>query len=292
MPTNIRTSMLPAYFDCARRAAAKQFKKDIEAAGFTLRETAPSVGAALGTSVHAAAEYLLRHKLQHFELGNEKHAVEIAFERFTEETAPGAEWDDTTPNPNTAHFQMKRLVGAFADFAQRVTPKAVELELRADAGDGFELTGHVDLLTMEGVVRDLKTGALHRPYQAQLGGYSLLAKSAGEQVSAVAIDWIARAAKTKPPTNLNLPRSMSRPEMKSWHCKQKSQNWIKDTMRNFRLHKLLSIGFVLMLLLVVSGCQSKSNLLYAQKQIPAPPAWTMERHEPNLTDRMLKILSE
>lgn len=190
--------MLPAYFDCARRAAAKQFKKDIEAAGFALRETAPSVGAALGTSVHTAAQYLLQHKLNNFELGNEKHAVEIAVERFTEETAPGAEWDDTTPNPNTAHFQIKRLVGAFADFAQRVTPKAVELELRADAGDGFELTGHVDLLTMEGVVRDLKTGALHRPYQSQLGGYSLLARSSGEQVRAVAIDWIARAPKTKP----------------------------------------------------------------------------------------------
>lgn len=198
MTINIRASMLPSYFDCARRAAAKQFRKDIEAAGFTLRQTAPSVGAALGTSVHAAAEYLLRHKMQHFELGNEKHAVEIAMERFAEETAPGAEWDDTTPNPNTAYFQMKRLVGAFADFGRRVTPEAVELELRADAGDGFELTGHVDLFTVEGVVRDLKTGALHRPYQAQLGAYSLLAKADGRQVKGVAIDWIARAPRTKP----------------------------------------------------------------------------------------------
>lgn len=198
MPTNIRASMLPAYFDCARRAAAKQFRKEIEAAGFKLRETAPSVGAALGTSVHAAAEYLLRHKLQNFTLGNEAHAVDIAFAKFSEETEPGAEWDDTTPNPNVALFQMRRLVGAFADFAQRVTPKAVELELRADAGDGFELTGHVDLLTAVGEVRDLKTGALHRPYESQLGAYSLLARSGGEDVKAVAIDWIARAPKTKP----------------------------------------------------------------------------------------------
>lgn len=194
--------MLPAYYDCARRAAAKQFRKEIEGAGFNLRETFPTVGAALGTSVHAANEYLLRHKIEHFTVGDEAHALDIAMQHFTEETDSGAEWDDTTPNPNTALFQMRRIVAACAEFAQSITPKAVELELRADAGDGFELTGHIDLLTAQGVLRDLKTGALHRPYQSQLGGYSLLAKSntviTGIDVTAVAIDWIGRAPKTKP----------------------------------------------------------------------------------------------
>lgn len=190
--------MLPAYFDCARRAAAKQFRKEIEAAGFDLRQTAPSVGAALGTSVHAAGEYLLREKMQNYTLGDVSRAVEIAVERFREETEPGAEWDDTTPNPNVAHFQMRRLVQALAERAERIMPKAVELELRADAGDGFELTGHVDVLTADDHLRDWKTGKLHRPYQSQLGAYSLLAKSNGHAVSAASIDWIERAPKTKP----------------------------------------------------------------------------------------------
>lgn len=190
--------MLPAYFDCARRAAAKQFRVEIESAGFTLRDTLPSVGATLGTSAHAAGEYLLRHKAQTYTEASEDQALEVAAQRFAEETACGVEWDETTPNINTAHFQLRRVVAAIADYARRIMPKAVELSLRADAGDGFELTGHVDVLTSEGVVRDLKTGALHRPYQAQLGAYSLLARSSGEQVNAAAIDWIARTPKTRP----------------------------------------------------------------------------------------------
>lgn len=195
---NIRASMLPSYFDCARRAAAKQFRQEIEAAGFKLRDTLPSVGATFGTSAHAAGEYLLRHKAQNYSDASESQALEVAMQRFGEETGEGVEWDDTTPNRNTAEFQLRRVVSAIADFSKRVMPKAVELELRADAGDGFELTGHIDLLTADAVVRDLKTGALHRPYQSQLGAYALLARSNGEQVNAVAIDWIARTPKTRP----------------------------------------------------------------------------------------------
>lgn len=190
--------MLPSYFDCARRAAAKQFRREIEAAGFPMRDLSPSVGAAAGTAVHAGAEFLLRVKMETGTPGNPSQAADLAIAKFDEETAPGAEWDDTTPNPNTAHFQIRRLVAAYMPLAQRVAPKAVELELAADAGDGFELTGHVDLLTHEGDLRDLKTGALHRPYQSQLGAYSLLARANGETVRAVGIDWIARAPKSKP----------------------------------------------------------------------------------------------
>lgn len=190
--------MLSAYFDCARRAAAKQFRQEIEAAGFKLRDTLPSVGATFGTSAHSAAEFLFKHKMQTYSDASPSQALDVAMQRFGEETAEGVEWDDTTPSQNTAEFQLRRVVAAVADFSKRVVPQAVELELRADAGDGFELTGHIDLFTVEGVVRDLKTGALHRPYQSQLGAYSLLARSGGLDVQAVAIDWIARTPKTKP----------------------------------------------------------------------------------------------
>lgn len=198
MPTNIRASLLPSYFDCARRAAASQYRTEIEAAGFKLRETLPSVGAMFGTAAHAAGEYLLKHKAQHYSDASESQALEVAMQNFTEETPDGVEWDDTTPNQNTAVFQLGRVVSAIAVFSQSIMPKAVELQLCADAGDDFEFTGKLDLLTADDAVRDLKTGALHRPYQAQLGGYSLLARSAGHQVKKVAIDWIARTPKTKP----------------------------------------------------------------------------------------------
>ncbi len=190
--------MLPAYFDCSRRAAAKQFKKEIERAGFVLNETQPSAGAAFGTSGHAGFEHMLQHKIDTGELGSESDALEIAIARFKEETEAGAVWDDTTPTPNVAHFQMRRVVAEIAAFAQTIEPKAVELELHANAGDGFELSGHIDLLTMQDAVRDLKLGALHRPYESQVGGYSMLNRSAGTNVKKLAIDWIERAPRAKP----------------------------------------------------------------------------------------------
>lgn len=188
--------MLPAYFDCARRAAAKQFGDEIKAAGFDLRETSPTAGAALGTAVHAAAEHMLREKIASGRMGSVSDATELAVSQFKEETDAGAEWDDTTPNLKTAHFQIGRLAQEYADFAATLNPKAVELSLRADAGDGFELTGHIDVLEWSASVRDLKTGALERPYQSQLGAYSLLVKSSGEAVNEVVIDWLPRAPKT------------------------------------------------------------------------------------------------
>jgi hypothetical protein len=200
MTTNIRASMLPAYPDCSRRAAAKQFKKEIESAGFKLRETLPTVGAAFGTSIHSAAEFMLREKIETGEVGRQEDALDIAFSQFAEETATGAEWDDTTPNLNAARFQMSRIVAEIADFSEDINPKAVETEYVVEAGDGFQLSGHIDLITEEDVVRDLKSGALHRPYQAQLGAYSLLRRTHGHHVSGVAVDWIGRKPKTTPQT--------------------------------------------------------------------------------------------
>jgi hypothetical protein len=120
---------------------------------------------------------------------------------FTEETAPGATWDDTTPNANTAEIQIRRMIEAYpvAMPATVNDEPAVELSLEADAGDGWKLTGHIDLVTADGWVRDTKTGALVRPYHAQLGAYSLLVRSNRviPAVNGLAIDFIQRAGKTK-----------------------------------------------------------------------------------------------
>lgn len=198
MPTNIRCSMLPSYGDCARRCAAKQYEAEVKAAGFTLRELEPSVGAALGTAVHSAAALLLQSKKDHGEVGSETDATDFAVNEFMEKTRDGAVWDETTPNPNTAAFQIRRLVASYGELARRVDPALIEFPLRADAGDDFELTGTIDLLTKQLALRDLKSGALARPYQAQLGAYSLLLKSSKVAVRDTLIDWLPRAGKTKP----------------------------------------------------------------------------------------------
>lgn len=209
--TRIRSSMLPSYPDCARRSAAKTFRRDLERHGFELRSTQPSVGAAAGTAVHTAVESVLLAKIETGELGKLEPAIEQAMAGFDEETEPGCEWDDTTPNRNAAQKQIERMTRAYYHGpAKEGNPVAVELSLEADAGDGFLLTGHIDRVDAAEAgleVRDTKTGALVRPYYHQLGAYGLLVRSSPELlapgtnrnvVSALAIDFIKRCPKTRP----------------------------------------------------------------------------------------------
>ena len=196
----IRASSLPAHPDCPRRNLAKSFGHVVRAQGYELRTNAPSVGAAVGTATHAAAARLLEAKRDHGQPGDTQAAVDEAVAGFDTEIEAGAEWDDTTPNPDTAHKQIRRLTMAFArGVLPHVEPMLIETHMQADAGDGFTLDGHVDLITRDRWVRDLKTGALVRPYQAQLGGYSLLARSNAAttgvtSTAGVATDFIQRVS--------------------------------------------------------------------------------------------------
>lgn len=197
----IRSSMLPAYPDCARRSAAKVFRKIIQQAGFELRQTRPSVGAAVGTAVHKALELPLRAKIDTGKLGRLEDGIDAAIAGFDDETAPGCEWDDTTANRDAAQQQIIRMAKSwYHGPGQDVEPLAIEVELQADAGDGFILTGHADLVTADGWVRDWKTGALVRPYYHQLGAYGMLVRSCDilPKVRGLGIDFIKRCPKTKP----------------------------------------------------------------------------------------------
>jgi hypothetical protein len=202
--------MLPGYPDCARRAAAKSFRFDLEKRGFVLRQTQPSVGAAAGTAVHTAVEHVLRSKIDTGELGSLEPALDAAMAGFDEETGTGCEWDDTTPNRDTAQQQILRMARAYYHGpAQTGEVIAVELELEADAGDGFLLTGHIDRVDRLGSgleVRDTKTGALVRPYYHQLGAYGLLVRSSPvilvpgtdrNTVSGLSTDFVKRTPKKR-----------------------------------------------------------------------------------------------
>ena len=194
----IRASMLPSYADCARRTAGKQYGRMIEAAGWKLRALMPSVGAAVGTATHAAVEYVLREKMRTGSPGRVADGLEIALARLREEIAPGAEWDATTPNVLTAEEQIGRLTRAYLPTAEAVQPLAVELSLAATVGPGWELTGHIDLLTIQADLSDLKTGAIRRPYHGQLGAYSLLARSNGHKINKLGTMFVTRVRIKKP----------------------------------------------------------------------------------------------
>lgn len=197
----IRTSSLPAHADCARRSIARTFPGLVREAGYEdLRQLLPSAGSSVGTAVHTAAAELLRAKRDGTPC-TRPQAVEAAVEHFRTDTVDGAEWDDHTPTDNEALKQIQRMVASYErSVLPRVEPLVVEEYMEADAGDGFVLTGHVDLITVDGVIRDLKTGNVLRPYQAQLGGYSLLARSNGhlQRTRGVGVDYIERARVSRP----------------------------------------------------------------------------------------------
>lgn len=189
--------MLPGWADCARRAAAKQYPELLKGAGFETRKLLPSIGAAVGTAAHAGAAHLLRIKKEWGGVAELAKAETIAFDCLLAEIAPGAEWDDTTPNSLVAQMQIRRLLEAYIPIVASTEPAEIEKELRAESGD-WEFVGHVDLFTADGHLDDLKTGAVRRPYQAQLGGYVLLAKANGLDVKSIGITFVRRGKRTKP----------------------------------------------------------------------------------------------
>ncbi|MBF0131053.1 MAG: hypothetical protein HQL75_00490 [Magnetococcales bacterium] len=233
----IRASMLPGWNDCQRRSAAKQYRRQIEAQGFDLRSNKPTIGAAVGTSVHEAFAIAFTAKKDFCEIPKNSQLVEAAVEKLKKEAATGMEWDDTTPNLGVASTQISRMVSMCVDSILPVyTPYRVEYEAIVSAGDGFEFSGKLDLLTLDGILIDLKTGAVVRPYQAQLGGYSLLQKhekkETGEAFSVREIQtiFVKRSPKYKAQDSPVVSEyNLQTCEMAAWH----SIESIKSCMTSF-----------------------------------------------------------
>lgn len=195
----IRASALPGFNDCARRTVARVFSREVTAAGHELRRTRPSIGAAVGTTTHAAAHVLQAARVANPALVHDElislvpASLTLALEGFHTEIAEGVTWDDSTPNTLAAQQQIDRMVRAYLPALRTMAPpRAVELSLEAAVGDGWRLTGTLDVLTVDGHLDDLKTGYESRPYHAQLGGYSLLARANDLEVRTLGISFIER----------------------------------------------------------------------------------------------------
>jgi hypothetical protein len=191
--------MFPDYQDCARRAAAKQFRAEVESAGFELRSLQPSIGAAIGTAAHLG----IRRMLEYFkETGDDpKYDIGLneALEGFAKEIANGVEWDATTNQVMVAHEQIENIVREFAWYGlwRRVSPGIIEETLIAkDTGRGLELSGHPDNLA-GGILFDWKSGIRDRAYHSQMGALSLLAESNDIEVNDIQVFHIKRTARTK-----------------------------------------------------------------------------------------------
>lgn len=197
MKTTIRPSMLPGYPDCSRRAAARSFRREIESYGFKLRTTGMSIGAPVGTAVHAGAEITLTTKIKTGgDLGTDADAEDAAIAGLRDaldETEIVT--DQLTPNVNTAEKQVRRMTRSYRrHVAPVITPLEVERRLEADLGDDFFVSGQSDVLTMTpGLIRDLKTGA-YRPAEAQVGTYMRLGLAHGWKADGAAVDFVRRVS--------------------------------------------------------------------------------------------------
>lgn len=199
----VRASSLSGWPDCPRRAAARIFRKEIEAAGYTLRELPRGIGATVGTAIHAAAALTLKEKAATGNLAPLDAVTDCAVESFREQAAEGIEFDRETPEAPTAERQVVRMAKSYqAEVAPRIEPVLIEERLEADIGNGLLLSGQSDVIAREQkAISDLKTGTRLPWAKPQVGSYSLLARTAGVEIERGNIDFVPRVAvkKEQPP---------------------------------------------------------------------------------------------
>lgn len=197
----IRASSLPGYSDCARRAATRLFRRDIESAGYVLAETPRGIGATIGTSVHAAAALTLTEKAKTGSPAPLTTVTDCAVQAYRTESADGLLFDTMTTSAAEAERQVVGMAREYQNaILPQITPVAVEEQLEAETPFGLVLTGRSDILAREdgGRLRDLKTSKRRGSHRAQIGSYTLLAKANGFEVATACEDWIQRGSAKKP----------------------------------------------------------------------------------------------
>jgi hypothetical protein len=202
----IRASSLSGYPDCPRRAAARLFRREIEAAGFRLRRIPRAIGAVIGSAVHASAEMAFLFKAKTGDLPGAAVTADFAAENLVEALAQGEiRYDGSTRgatwNRDVAAQQTVSMAGAYYRVvAPKVHPILVETRLEAEVAPGVVLSGQPDIVAREpNAIRDLKTGARgagsHAP---QVGAYALLSRANGVDIDEASIDWLQRVRPGKP----------------------------------------------------------------------------------------------
>lgn len=195
----IRCSSLPGASSCARRWAAQNITKQVIDAGFDLRQNPPSIGSLVGTAMHSAifTGLLLRQEGSKITPRILEEASEESLRAALDEGE--TIWDDTTGRLDDAIRQAKRQAVAALDWAETgAIPIALETEVQATFAEGWILSGHLDVLEMEGVI-DWKSGTAIPHAIAQIGGYALATEAVYKRPITRATEvFIRRVGVTKP----------------------------------------------------------------------------------------------
>jgi hypothetical protein len=203
--TIVRVSALNNYPDCERRGAASLFRREIIAAGFKLRRIVRGIGAVVGTAVHKASSVELAEKAKTGELPPVSVALDAGRDTVTDQLKTGEVQFEgprgTTHNTRDAVAQVVMMARAYhIEIAPQINPIVIEERLEAEVEPGLVLSGQPDMVCREPkAIRDTKTGVrAPASFAAQLGGYSLLARTHGFDIERGAIDYLRRVAPNKP----------------------------------------------------------------------------------------------
>lgn len=212
----IRSSGLPQWPDCPKRSVARAYPRLLADAGYELRHTGASIGAAIGTATHKGNEFCFQSQMRG-ETYTKETLTDLCRASIEREIADGVVWDHTTTNLDVAVFQaVRQTMSVMQTLGDKVIPVALECHYRADVGDGFILSGHIDILEAD-ALDDWKTGAAQRGNIAQYGGYSILARTNGHPVSRLTEVFIPRVGPTKPqPDPIITPYPLEDAEWAAW----------------------------------------------------------------------------
>ena len=209
----IRASILPGYLDCQLRAAVAVLGSDFREHGHTIARPKSNIGALFGSGMHGGGEAALTELMLRgstMPLSAIEDASIAAFRaRHAEEVEHDGDlvMDDDSPTIDAAEASLRRAARQWRlDVLESAHPIAVESYVEADLVPGVKLTGHADLLHLDGqrdrrTLRDLKTSRRKQTgtkFQSQIGAYSLLFRSEGYEVTDAQIDHLRRVPIAKP----------------------------------------------------------------------------------------------
>ena len=240
MNISIRSSSLSGYADCARRAACGIIPDLLKDAGYRILPRSKAVAMSVGTAVHAGEGECMAEKIKSGKPCSESQTVDRAVTELDEEckdTDKDTFFDKTSPDKTTSEKQVIRMTQSYYQKVQpdlvpeRIwDPRSGGDRLIADAGDGFKITGHPDVMGKGAVIHDMKTGSKLRPAHPQLGCYSLLCKSSKVDIKGVNVNFIQRVTiKKDQPDPVIAPYPLDICEQAAWDV----INQVKSDILNF-----------------------------------------------------------
>lgn len=233
----IRASILPGYLDCQLRAAVTVLGSDFREHGYEIRRPRSNIGALFGSGMHGGGETALKELMLAGSLMPLSAIEDASIEAFRARHADEVQYDgelvmdEDSPTIDAAEAQLRRAARQWrADVLERAQPIAVESYVEADLIPGVKLTGHADLLHLDGqedrrILRDLKTSRRKQhgtKFQSQIGAYSLLFRSEGYETTGAQIDHLRRAPLAKPQP------AMEMEPLEVEACEQIAHSTLKD----------------------------------------------------------------